>query len=230
MFFNFSFWRYVTNPTKLALDHQSSAMRGFTARIVFLFLSGIILFAARDIWGMTTESLSPLLLVATDGEFAIARFVSVLGAVLWAIIYISFHLFFVSYILGLITSIPARRIVPLQLLTTGLLLIAKALVFLVFVIKGETTNVSFLSFGPLSAIFSDSWFIIMFLNQLTIVSALIVSLQFSFIRTYSKTMNWKGLLAILIGLQIAFALLTTAVGYIPFERLFNYIVQGGAAS
>lgn len=230
MFFNFSFWRYVTNPSKLALDHQNSAMRGFNARIVFLFLSGIVLFAARDIWGMTTESLSPMLLLATDGEYTIARLVSVLGAVLWAIVYIAFHLFFVSYILGLLTSIPVRRIVPLQLLTTGILLIEKALVFVVFAVKGEATNVSFLSFGPLSATFSDSWFLVMFLNQLTIISALIISLQFTFIRTYTKTMNWKSLLGILIGLQILFALLTAAVGYIPFERLFHYIVQGGAAS
>ncbi|WP_432354117.1 hypothetical protein [Sporosarcina sp. A2] len=229
MFFNFSFWRYVTNPSKLAMEHQSSAMRGFNLRIVFLFLSGILLFALRDIWGMTTESLSPMLAIATDGEYTIARFVSLLGSILWACLYIAFHLFFVSYILGLLTSIPVRRIVPLQLLVTGVLLIEKALIFLVFVVKGEATNVSFLSFGPLSATFSDTWFLIMFLNQLTLVSALIVSLQFSFIRSYTKTMNWKSLLAVLIGVQIAFALLTAAMGYIPFERIFNYVVQGGAS-
>ena len=228
MFFNFSFWRYVTNPSKLAIDHQRSAMRGFTARIVFLFLSGIVLFAVRDIWGMTTESLSPLLAFATDGEYTIARLVSVLGAIVWAIVYIAFQLFVVSYILGLITSIPVRRIVPLQLLTTGVLLIEKALIFIVFAIKGEATNVSFLSFGPLTATFSEFWFLIMFLNQLTIIGALIVSMQFTFIRSYTRTMNWKSLLAVLIGLQIVFALLTTAIGYIPFERLFNYLVQGGA--
>ncbi|MDW0108671.1 hypothetical protein [Sporosarcina aquimarina] len=229
MFFNFSFWRYVTNPSQLALNHQSSAMRGFNIRIVFLFLSGIVIFALRDIWGMTTESLSPMLATATYGDYTIARFVSVIGSALWAIVYISFHLYVVSYILGLLTSIPVRRIVPLQLLVTGVLLIEKALVFLVFAVKGEATNVSFLSFGPLTSTFSDIWFLVMFLNQLTLITALIVSLQFSFIRTYTKTMNWKSLLAVLIGLQIVFALLTTAVGYIPFERLFNYIVSGGAA-
>lgn len=229
MFFNFSFWRYVTNPSQLALNHQNSAMRGFNIRIVFLFLSGIVIFALRDIWGMTTESLSPMLATATYGDYTIARFVSVIGSALWAVVYIGFHLYVVSYILGLLTSIPVRRIVPLQLLVTGVLLIEKALVFLVFAVKGEATNVSFLSFGPLTATFSDIWFLVMFLNQLTLITALIVSLQFSFIRSYTKTMNWKSLLAVLIGLQIVFALLTTAIGYIPVERLFNYIVSGGAA-
>ncbi len=229
MFFNFSFWRYVTNPSQLAIDHQSSAMRGFNLRIVLLFLSGIVLYALRDIWGMTTESLSPMLALATDGEYTIARLVSVIGSILWACIYIAFHVFFVSYILGLLTSIPVRRIVPLQVLVTGVLLIEKALVFLVFAVKGEATNISFLSFGPLSATFLDTWYLVMFLNQLTLISALVVSLQFSFIRSYTKTMNWKSLLAVLIGLQIAFALITAAVGYIPFERLFNYVVQGGAS-
>ncbi|WJY26479.1 MULTISPECIES: hypothetical protein [Sporosarcina] len=226
MFFNFSFWRYVTKPSKLAIDHQNSAMRGFTVRIVLLFLAGIVLFALRDIWGMTTDSLSPML--AAGGSYTVARIVSVIGAVLWSVIYIAFHLFFISYVLGLITSIPVRRIVPLQLLTTGVLLMEKALVFFVFALKGEAANVSFLSFGPLTATFSETWFLVMFLNQLTLVSALIVSMQFSFIRSYTKTMNWKSLLAVLIGLQIAMALLTAAIGYIPFERLFNYVVQGGA--
>ncbi len=228
MFFNFSFWRYVTRPSKLAIDHQNSAMRGFTVRIVFLFLAGIVIFALRDIWGMTTDSLSPMLAAATAGDYTIARLVSVIGTVLWAVIYIAFHLFFISYVLGLITSIPVRRFVPLQLLVTGVLLMEKALVFLVFAVKGEAANVSFLSFGPLTATFSDTWFLVMFLNQLTLVSALIVSMQFSFIRSYTKTMNWKSLLAVLIGLQILLALLTAAIGYIPFERLFNYVVQGGA--
>ncbi|GKV69185.1 hypothetical protein NCCP2716_16830 [Sporosarcina sp. NCCP-2716] len=228
MFFNFSFWRYVTRPSKLATDHQNSAMRGFTMRIVFLFLAGIVIFALRDIWGMTTDSLSPMLAAATGGDYTIARIVSVIGAVLWAIIYIAFHLFIISYVLGMITSIPVRRLVPLQLLVTGVLLMEKALVFIVFALKGEAANVSFLSFGPLTATFSDTWFLVMFLNQLTLVSALIISMQFSFIRSYTKTMNWKSLLAVLIGLQILMALLTAALGYIPFERLFNYVVQGGA--
>ncbi|WP_251637796.1 hypothetical protein [Sporosarcina sp. NCCP-2716] len=177
---------------------------------------------------MTTDSLSPMLAAATGGDYTIARIVSVIGAVLWAIIYIAFHLFIISYVLGMITSIPVRRLVPLQLLVTGVLLMEKALVFIVFALKGEAANVSFLSFGPLTATFSDTWFLVMFLNQLTLVSALIISMQFSFIRSYTKTMNWKSLLAVLIGLQILMALLTAALGYIPFERLFNYVVQGGA--
>lgn len=231
MFFNFTFWGYVTNPTLLASHYQNTLMRGLYKRIVFLFLSGIVIFALRNMWGIKTESLSSLLVTGTYGDYSIARFVSVIGSILWAFIYIAFHLYFVSYILGRISSIPGRRVVPLQLLVTGVLLIEKTLVLLVFAIKGEATNISFLSFGPLTATFSDNWFLVMFLNQLTLTSALIVSLQFSFIRTYTKTKKWKSLLFVLIVLQIVFALLTTAIGYIPSVRLFNYILDilaGGA--
>ncbi len=227
MFFDFKFWRYITNPYQLADQLQTSSMRGFKKRVLSVFLIGVLLFAIRDIWGMNTESITSLLSTMTTTDFTIARSVSLVGAVMWSLIYIAFHFFGFAYLLSGLTAIPFKKLLPLQLLVTGILLLEKAVILLVFTVKGATTSVSFLSFGPLAATFLDNWYIILFLNQLTVTTALIVALQYQFIRSYTGNLKRKGFLWILIGIHVAMALIVAAVGFIPLESLFHSLVEGG---
>ena len=227
MFFNFTFRQYLTNPHRLADDLQTSTIRGFRKRIVFVFLAGLLLFGARSWWGMGTESLTPLVATMTTADFTLARFASFIGSLIWSIIYISFHFFGFAYIVHLLTKIEYKKLLPLQLLVTSLLLMEKALIFLVFVSKGATANYSFLSFGPLAATYLESKYLILFLNQLTITTALIIALQFSFIRIFMGESKRKPLLLSLIGIHLVLALLTAAVGFIPMETLFDLIFDGG---
>ena len=80
MFFNFTFRQYLTNPHRLADDLQTSTIRGFRKRIVFVFLAGLLLFGARSWWGMGTESLTPLVATMTTADFTLARFASFIGS------------------------------------------------------------------------------------------------------------------------------------------------------
>lgn len=227
MFFDFKFWKYLTNPQQLAGELQRSSMRGFKKRILFVFLIGILLFAMRDFWGMGTESMTHLLTTKTTADYIIARYISIVGAGIWAIIYMSFHIFGIAYILSTVTVIPYKKIIPLQLLTTGILLIEKALVFGVFAIKGATANVSFLSLGPLAVTFLDYSYITVFLNQLTLTTAVIIALQFKFIRSYTGIRGWKGIFGTLLIIHISMALITAAIGFIPIEDLFRVVLEGG---
>jgi hypothetical protein len=227
MFFDFKFWRFLTNPYQLANQLQTSSMRGFKKRVLCVFLLGVLLFAIRDIWGMNTESLTSLLSTMTTTDYTIARYVSLLGAVMWSIIYMAFHFFVFAYILSLLTAIRFKKLLPLQLLVTGILLLEKAVILLVFTLKGATTSVSFLSFGPLAATFLDNWYIVLFLNQLTVTTALIVALQYQFIRSYTGGFKRKGFFWLLLGIHIAMALIVAAFGFIPLESLLHSLVEGG---
>lgn len=230
MFFNFSFRHYLTNPQNLANELQSSRIRGYGKRVAFVFLIGILLFGFRSLWGMNTESLTPLLATMTTTDYTLARFASLLGSMIWSVIYISFHLFGFSYILSYLIGIPFKQLLPMQLLMTGLLLIEKALVFLVFVMQGAATNVSFLSFGPLAATFLETPFFIFLLNQLTLTTMLIIAYQYNFIRKFSDISQGKRLLWSLIGIHLLMAIITASVGLLPAESLFNAITGGGAGN
>ncbi|KAA0955623.1 hypothetical protein FQ087_13555 [Sporosarcina sp. ANT_H38] len=230
MFFDFKFWHFLTNPHLLANQLGNSSMRGFKKRVLFVAIFGVLLFAIRDIWGMNTESITELLSTMTTTDYTIARYVSVVGALIWALIYMAFHFFGFAYILSLLTAIPFKKLLPLQLLMTGILLIEKAIILLVFTVKGAATSMSFLSFGPLAATFLDNWYIVLFLNQLTVTTAVIIALQSQFIRSYTGGTERKGFIWILIGIHIAMALIVAVVGFIPIESLFHSFVEGGAGN
>lgn len=227
MFFNYRFWHFITRPFELAAQLQAGTMRNFNRRLLIVFLAGIALFALREIWGMGTEALSSLLMEMTTTDYIIARYASLAGTIFWSILYIAFHIFGVAFILSVLTKIPYRQLVPLQVLITGILLMEKALLFIVFAIKGETVSLSFLSFGPLAATVMENWYLILFMNQLTITSALIITLQYRFIRGFIADGVRKRQLWMLIGLHIAMALITAAVTYIPFDSILNSLFGGG---
>lgn len=192
-----------------------------------MFLAGIALFGLRETWGMGTEALTSVMTTMTTTDYIIARYASLAGALLWSILYIAFHIFGVAWILSAITKIPYRQLVPLQVLIAGLLLMEKAIIFIVFAIKGATVSLSFLSFGPLAVTVMENWYLILFMNQLTITSALIITLQYRFIRGFIVDGRWNEHLWILIGLHVAMALITAAVAYIPFSSILNSLFGGG---
>lgn len=227
MFFDYRFWHYLTRPYDLATHLQTGTMRNFHKRLYIVFLTGIILFAIRNSWGMNTEALTALMTTMTTTDYVIARFASLAGTIIWSIIYIAFHIFGVAIILSWITKIPSRQLVPLQVLMTGILLMEKAIIFIVFAIKGESVSLSFLSFGPLAVTIMENWYLILFLNQLTITSALIITLQYRFIRGFIADGKWREQLWMLIGLHVAMALITAAVAYIPFDAILNSLFGGG---
>jgi len=202
-------------------------MRNFNKRLFIVFLAGIALFLIREIWGMGTETLTSLMMTMTTTDYIIARYASLAGTFIWSILYIAFHIFGVAWILSTLTNIPYQKLVPLQVLITGLLLMEKAVLFIVFAMKGVTVSLSFLSFGPLAVTVMENWYLILFMNQLTITSALIITLQYRFIRGFVVDGKWKEQLWILIGLHVAMALITAAVAFIPFDSILNSLFGGG---
>ncbi|MDN4605970.1 hypothetical protein [Sporosarcina highlanderae] len=217
----------MTKPDELALNLQTGTMRNFTRRLIIVLLTGILLFSLRNIWGMNTETLTSLMVSMTTTDYILARFASLIGTIIWSVLYIGFHIFGIALILSGITKIPYHRLVPLQVLIIGILLMEKAVLFIVFTIKGVTVNLSFLSFGPLAATVMENWYLILFLNQLTITSALIITLQYRFISAYLPEVNRKASLMMLVGLHIAMALITASVAFIPFNAMLNSIFGGG---
>lgn len=227
MFFDYRFWHFLTRPFELASHLQTSTMRHFNKRLYIVFLTGIALFVLREVWGMGTETLTSLMTTMTTTDYIIARYASLAGTLLWSILYIAFQLFGIAWILSMLTKIQYRQLVPLQVLITGVLLMEKALIFIVFALQGASVSLSFLSFGPLAATVMGNSYLILFMNQLTITSALIITLQYRFIRGFLVDGRWKEHLWILIGLHVAMALITAAVAFIPFDSILNSLFGGG---
>lgn len=228
MFFNFTFRHFLLNPQRLASNLQQSAMQGFWQRVTLVFLASFILFSLRSLWGINTENFTSIMTTST-ADYTLARYASLFGSMIWSVIYVAFHLFGIAYLLSFIIGIPFKKLLPMQLLMTAVLLLEKLVIFLVFYFTGTATNLSFLSFGPLASMYFELPFFIFLFNQLTVTTVIIIIFQYHFLRTYGHMHKKARLILMLIGLHLLMAIFTASIGLLPIEDVFNKVFGGGAS-
>lgn len=224
MFFEFRFWKYLFHQQDLANSLKDATMRSFKGRVWMVALLGVLLFALRDIWGMHTEGLTTLFAKGFGETYIIARIVSLIGAILWSLVYMAFYFFLISYVLHKLTDVELSKVAVLQLFVVGLLLLEKALVFGLYAIVGYTTEFSVLSFGPMAEVFLDNKFFVYFFNELSLITGLIVAIQFQFLRNYTE-LSTRNLIIILIAIPLVLALLVAGFEMLPIETW----IEGGQA-
>lgn len=229
MFFNFTFRHFFLNPGRLASELKNSTMQAFWRRVMLVFIISLIVFSLRSFWGMNTERLTALMVTST-ADYTLARYGALVGSMIWSVLYAAFHLFGIAFVLSFVIGIPFKKLLPMQLLMTLLLLLEKAIIFTVFYLTGTSMNLSFLSFGPLAATYFELPFFIFFFNQLTLTTAIIIGYQYHFIRTYGELLKKSRLLLTLIGIHLLMAIFVASIGLLPIEDLFHNIIGGGAGN
>lgn len=227
MFFNFTFRHFLMNPQRLASNLKQSTMQGLWQRITLVFIASFLLFSLRSLWGINTENFTSMMTTST-ADYTLARYAALLGSMIWSVIYVAFHLFGVAYLLSFIIGISFKKLLPMQLLMTTLLLVEKVIIFLVFYFTGTASYLSFLSFGPLASMYFELPFFIFLFNQFTITTIIIIVFQYHFIRTYGNMHKKYRLLFMLIGLHLFMAIFTASISLLPIEDLFNKVIEGGA--
>lgn len=228
MIFQYKFWHILFHPSSLTymLEHedQFEKIRGYKRALWMLFLTTLLFFAVRNIWGMHTEGLTALLANGLDDRYMFARLVSLGGAVLWGILFFIFYYFLMPYFLHLLTDLPFKWIQKVQLYVIAFIVLEKAITLLVFAIAGFTTPFTFFSLAPMTAYFYQHEFLLYFLNQLTVATVVSVFVQYTFLSQWEEESK-KALLAKLIVVQIGVALIVATISVLP---IFKWI-EGGLA-
>lgn len=223
MFFEFRFWKYLFNRNDLIVSLKDDAtMRDFQSRVWFVTIFGVLLYALRDIWGLHTEELTALFVNGYEDTFTIARIISLIGTIIWSLLYMAFHFFVIAIILHKITNVELSKVAILQVFVVALLLLEKAFNFFLYAVVGYATDYSVLSFGPLAATFIEQSYFNYFYNELSLITGLIVAIQFHFLRAFT-TMSARNLLLLLIVVQVILALITAGFEVLPIESW----VEGG---
>ncbi|WP_298824537.1 hypothetical protein [uncultured Planococcus sp.] len=226
MISDFRFWHFFPRQGQLIHNIQNTEMRNVNKRIACIIAIGLLVFAISEIWGMNTDSLTPLLAAGMWDAYTLARWTSLAGTLLWAGFYLAFHLYGAAFLFSKILRMPWRAAIIMQTYVTALLVIEKGLVFVLFSVTGFTMPVSIFSFGPIAATFLDNHFLIYFFNQLTLFTSLIIAVQYRFIRSFTK-INPKLILLGLIMLHIFAALIVASFGLIPVDDMLSGFMEGG---
>lgn len=223
MFFEFRFWKYLFNRNDLIVSLKEDAtMRGFQSRVWFVAIFGILLFALRDIWGLHTEELTALFVNGYEDTFTIARIISLIGTIIWSLLYMGFHFFVIALILHKITQVELSKVAILQLFVLAFLLMEKAFNYFLYAVVGYATDYSVLSFGPLATTFIEQSYVNYFFNELSLITGLIIAIQFHFLRAFTA-MSTRNLFLLLLGIQVILALITAGFEVLPIESW----IEGG---
>ncbi len=221
MVLQYRFWHFLFNPSSLtyALEHgdEYEKVHGYKRSLWILFFTTLLFFAVRNIWGMHTEGLTALLANGLDDRYQFARLISLGGALLWAVLFFVFHYFILTYMLHMLTDLPFRWIQTVQLYVILFILLEKVITFIVFVIAGYSTPLTFFSLAPMTAYLYQDEFLLYFLNQLTVSTVLAIVIQYTFLSQWEE--DSKGALLLkLIGLQIVLALLVAGISILPIAE------------
>lgn len=226
MISDFRFWHFFSRQGQLIHNIQNTEMRNVNKRIACIIAIGLLVFAISEIWGMNTDSLTPLLAAGMWDAYTLARWTSLAGTLLWAGFYLAFHLYGAAFLYSRILRMPWRAAIIMQTYVTALLVIEKGLIFVLFALTGFTMSVSIFSFGPIAATFLDNNFLIYFFNQLTLFTSLIIAVQYRFIRNFTK-INPALILFGLIMLHIFVALIVASFSLIPVDDMLSGFMEGG---
>lgn len=227
MDYQFRFWHSLFNPSKLAFaldnEEQGYQIKGYRSKFFVLFFSMVIFYIVRDLWGMGTEGLSYFSVSDMYEEFVVSRYLSTLGAAIEGMLFFLFHYYLISFCLYVLTDFPFRSISKIQLFVIASILIEKVILFIVFVMVGYTTPISFLSLGPITSYLVNDSFVIYFLNQITVATVATVVIQYVFLSKWEE--ESKGiLLTKIIIVQLFFALITAAISVVPIKDYLLKVV------
>ena len=220
MIFDYRFWHFLLTPSSLkyVLDQedQSEKIRGYKKYLWLIFLFTLAVFVLRNIWGMSTEGLTAILVTGSEDLYSFARLISLSGSLLWGISFFIFHYFLLSYALHVLTEIEFKIIQKVQLYTILFIVIEKVILFITFAMVGFTTPLSFFSFAPTLAYFTQDLFILYFVNQLTVATLITVTIQYIFLSQWEEESK-KVLLTKLIFIQILLAFIIAGLSLLPIS-------------
>lgn len=225
MIFDFKFWHYFVRQGQLIHNLENSEMRYFNKRLGWLFALGVLLFTLREIWGMNNSSLTQFLVAGDFDAYTLARWTALAGTLIWAGIYLAFHTYGAAFLFSRLLKVPWRAALVMQTYVTAILVIEKALLFLVFALLGYTTNLSIFSFGPLAAMVFDHAFVIFSFNQLTVFTSLIIAIQYRFLRNF-VSFSPKMLLFGLVLLHVLIAIAIGALSFVPLADMLEGFTEG----
>lgn len=226
MTYIFRFWYFLRNPSALTaiLDKELKEYQitGYKKNVWTLFLLTLLLFAARNSWGMQTVHLTEILAGGQQDLFIFSRYLALIGSLIYGALFFLFHYYLVTYLLHLLTDIPYKWIQKVQLYVIMFVLIEKLFTFVLFMVFGYSTIYSPFSSAAIWAQFTTYPWLLFFMNQLTLSTFATIVVQYIFIEQW-EIEGKKVLLLKLIILQVLFAAIIAAISISP---LTEWLLRG----
>ena len=226
MTYIYQFWHSLRNPASLSYllkkEEEHGNLQGYKKTVFIVLLFAVFLFVLRDTWGMYTERLTEIFGQGLLDRYIFARYISIIGSILFGTLYFLFHYYVVTYFISLLTDLPYKWIQKVQLYVLASLLLFNFLEFLIFAAIQYVPIFSPFSLAAIAAQFTSSLWALYFFNQIAFPTFITIVIQYTFLEQWIGD-GRKTLLLILISLQILIAVIVATVSISP---LIEWIGRG----
>ena len=224
MFYDYAFFKSLFHPSTLtnALAKEAE-IRGYKLRVGIVLFFTLLIFALQNLWGMGTAGLSYLFATNETSAYFVARVISFVLAIIWAILFFVFHYYLIAFVLATFTELPKPWVRHVQLFVVAIFMVEKAILLAIFYAVGFTTNLNFFSLAPLIAKVTSEPIILFTVNQLSVFSVLAIIVQYAFLKRWMEASAHKGLLAKIIAIHVVLAIIIGLLSSMPLQQ---WIVRG----
>lgn len=224
MFYDYAFFKSLFNPSSLTTALAKEAeIRGYKRRVAFVVFFTLLIFALQNVWGMGTAGLSHLFATNETNTYFVARVISFVVSIVWAILFFIFHYYLIAFILAVFNELPKFWVRKVQLFVVSIFMLEKAILLAVFYGVGFTTNLNFFSLAPLVAKITTEPFVLFTLNQLSLFSLFAIIVQYQFLKRWMEQSAHKSLLIKIITIHVVLAVIIGLLSSIPLQQ---WIVRG----
>jgi len=224
MFYDYAFFKSLFNPSSLTTALAKEAeIRGYKRRVAFVVFFTLLIFALQNVWGMGTAGLSHLFATNETNTYFVARVISFVVSIVWAILFFIFHYYLIAFILAVFNELPKSWVRKVQLFVVSIFMLEKAILLAVFYGVGFTTNLNFFSLAPLVAKITTEPFVLFTLNQLSLFSLFAIIVQYQFLKRWMEQSAHKSLLIKIITIHVVLAVIIGLLSSIPLQQ---WIVRG----
>lgn len=224
MFYDYAFFKSLFNPSSLTTALAKEAeIRGYKRRVAFVVFFTLLIFALQNVWGIGTAGLSHLFATNETNTYFVARVISFVVSIVWAILFFIFHYYLIAFILAVFNELPKSWVRKVQLFVVSIFMLEKAILLAVFYGVGFTTNLNFFSLAPLVAKITTEPFVLFTLNQLSLFSLFAIIVQYQFLKRWMEQSAHKSLLIKIITIHVVLAVIIGLLSSIPLQQ---WIVRG----
>lgn len=191
---------------------------GLLKKIIYLFLMGTLVFAASSFLGIGNEMISKELTEYSRSDFELNKLLFASGQVIWGWVFLSLHLFLVSLYFYVFSDVDYHKLLYIQILASGILLIEKIFVIPMQIYFGLTPLSSIFSLGIIAQTISNKKIIHYFLAEISLFKIWMLYIQYKYLIVVSGKSRRYIIMVVLV-IYVIFLIISALTSYWHLENL-----------
>ncbi|PLS15880.1 hypothetical protein CVD28_20500 [Bacillus sp. M6-12] len=198
---------------------QAEAVKGFIPKVILLFIISVILFAVSALFGIGSESISKEVAELSASELESRKQLFIAGRLLAGTLFTGIFLFLSAIFFWIVSDIPYRKLVSIQMVVFCVSLLEKALLIPIFVAMDINKDANPFSLGVIGQHVTSNEYLVHFLSEISIFQILMIALQYYYITNLSNKNKYVVLAAVVVFYLVAW-LVSAFLTYVNISLIF----------